>query len=281
MTIRKNNVGKIKYGRISQVKKKNFAWGKVGAIWKRFDSLATNGYLIDFTKSTEYENWADPNSENLCLVENGSAVIEWNDKRYNIKNKKFVFKVYPGQSPVIKPKGTFKVLSIQLKSSVAKTKQNGIDLSEIEVVDTDKIPTKVYEFETLAQELFTPKYKGGIGLIKFAFVNPIPIHLHPQSARLIRPIRGKGFTYMEPNAYEAHKDTYALIPTGVVHTNGNIPGNVLHLYAVQLPWVESHIDEENIAGAPKFVKYIGITPPKKLWKTKPQFEKLIKVLEKK
>lgn len=271
---------KMKYGRISKIKKEKFAGGKIGVIWKNFGDLKTNGYLVDFTKETKYELWADANSENLCLVEDGSATLEWAGKKYNIKNKNFVFKIYAGQKPIIKPRGTFKILSIQLKSSLEKSKQHKIDLPVLDVIDTRKVPGKPYEFETLAQEIFTPKYKNGLGLVRFAFVNPIPIHLHPHSARLIRPISGKGFTYMAPNAYEAHKDTYALFNKDVVHTNGNIPSNVLRLYAVHLPWVESKIDEKNIAGSPKFVKYVGITPPKKLWKTKPHFEQLIRVLDK-
>ena len=131
---------------------------------------------------------------------------------------------------------------------------------------------------TIGQEIFTPKYKHSLGLIKFTFVNPIPIHKHPFSARIISPISGKGYTFIEPNVYEAHSDTYALFPKGVVHTNGNIPGEILSLYAVQIPWIESKIDEENIAGSPKFVKYIGITPPKQLWKKKEDFERLIEKL---
>ena len=271
----------IQYGRISKLKSKKLSWGTISTIWEGFDKLKTNGYLIKFKKETAYDSWADANTENLCLVEDGSGTIEFNGKKYEVKNKGFVFKIFPGQKPVIKPRGSLKIISVQLKSSVAQAKKNGVNLSKIELIDTKKVPKKVYEFETLAQEIFTPKYKNGLGLIKFAFVNPIPIHIHPYSARLIRPISGKGFTYMEPTAYEAHKDTYALIPTGVVHTNGNIPGNVLRLYAVQLPWIKSGIDKKNIAGLPKFVKYVGVTPPKELWKTKPQFEKLIRVLERK
>ena len=49
------------------------------------------------------------------------------------------------------------------------------------------------------------------------------------------------------------------------------------LYAVQLPWIESGIDHKDIAGSPKFVKYVGIAPPKKLWKTKADMQKLIQL----
>jgi hypothetical protein len=268
----------ILYGRLSKVKKQKMPWGERGILWENWDELKLNGYLIDFTKEASYKYWADTNSENLCIVERGVATISLNGKLHNI-NKKYVFKVYPGQAPVIKPKGKFTILSIQMHSSVKIAKRNKVNLSEVEIINTDDVPSKVYEFETLAQEIFTPKYKPGLGLIKFAFVNPIPIHRHPFSGRLIRPISGKGYTFVEPNVYEAHSDTYALFHKNITHTNGNIPGNILRLYAVQLPWIESKIDEEDIAGSPKFVKYVGVTPPKQLWKKKPDFEVLISKLE--
>src|SRR4051812_13433940 len=107
---------KMKYGRISKIKKAKLKWGRLGVIWENFGDLKTNGYIIDFTKEVKYESWANPDSENLCLVESGSAIIEWQGKKYNIKNKNFAFKIYAGQKPVIKPVGSFKILSIQLKS---------------------------------------------------------------------------------------------------------------------------------------------------------------------
>lgn len=269
------------YGQISKTRLKKLPWGSHGILWDGFDNLKTSGFLVDFKKETSYEAWADVDSENLCLVEAGSATLEWAGKKYLIKNKAFVFKVYPGQSPTVRPgKNGFRVLSVQMRHAKQSTRnKDSFDISKLDVIDTRRVPAQVYEFETLAQEIFTPNYKNGLGLIKFAFVNPIPIHRHPYSARLIRPISGKGYTYIEPNIYEAHADTYALIPTNTIHTNGNIPGNVLRLYAVQLPWVPSGIDEENIAGSPRFVKYVGITPPKKIWKTKKQFETLIHTLD--
>ena len=181
----------IIYGHLSEIKKQEFPWGAKGTLWSDWDEFKLNGYLVDFTSDTPYTEWADKNSENLCLIEDGSAELIFNGKAYTV-DKRFVFKVMPGQNPIIKPNGKFVVLSIQMPSSVEIAKQNQVNLAELQVVDTEKLVKKVYEFETLAQEVFTPPYRPALGLIKFAFVNPIPIHQHPQSARLIRPISGKG-----------------------------------------------------------------------------------------
>lgn len=266
------------YGLIPKLKKQKFPWGAKRTLCSKWGELKINSYFLDFQKEVGYSDWADVNSENLCIVENGFATITWHNKIYRI-GKKHVFKIYAGQKPVIKPKEKFTILSIQLQSSKQLSKKHRVKLDHLDVVNTDSVPSKVYEFETLGQEVFTPRYKPGLGLIKFAFVNPIPLHKHPFSARLIRPITGKGFTFMEPNIYEAHKDTFAFIPKGLIHTNGNIPGSVLRLYAIQIPWIASRIDEKNIAGSPEFVRYVGITPPKELWKKKADFERLIKKLE--
>lgn len=266
---------KFVFEKFSKLKKQARKWGKIGKIFSNWDELKLNGYFVEFKKETEYLDWADKNVENLCIVKKGSGKLVFGKKSYKI-NENFAFKIYPSQEPVIVPDRLLVIVSIQKHSSNTETKKNKIDLKKLEVVDTKKLSSKVYEFETLAKEVFTPKHKNGLGLIKFVFVNPIPIHLHPYSGRLILPISGKGFTYMEPNLYEAHKDTFALFSKGVVHTNGPIAGNTIELYAVQMPWVASGIDHKDIAGSPKFVRYIGVTPPKKLWKKKEEMEMLIR-----
>ena len=267
------------YGRLSKIKKQKLSWGTKRVLWTDWDELKTSGYVIDFKSQASYEAWANKNSENLCIVEQGSGILVFNGQSYPV-HKKYVFKIFPGQEPVIKPKGKLTILSVQMPSTMPNKKRTGENMKTLKVINVDTVPSKVYEYETLGQEILTPKYFPGLGLIKFAFVNPIPIHRHPLSARLIRPISGKGFTFMEPNVYEAHADTFALFKKGIVHTNGNIPGRVLNLYAVQMPWIESGIDEEDIGGSPRFVKYVGVTPPKQLWKKKPDFVRLIKLLKK-
>ena len=268
------------YGRLSEAKKQPQGWGTKSSLWLNWDEFKLNGFLIEFEKETSYEQWADLQSENLCIVENGSGIISLNGVSHAL-DKRFAFKIYPGQKPLIYPDKTLTVFSVQMPNALEKFRHHTVNLNKIEIINTEEIPSKVYEFETLGQEIFTPKYKGGLGLIKFAFVNPIPIHTHPFSGRIIRPISGKGYTFVEPHLYEAHNDTYLLFPKGIVHTNGNIPGEVLRLYAFQLPWIESGIDHENIAGSPKFVQYVGVTPPKQLWKNKKDFERVIKKLENK
>jgi quercetin dioxygenase-like cupin family protein len=103
----------ILYGRLSKVKKQKMPWGEIGILWENWDELKLNGSVIDFTKEASYKDWANTDSENLCIVEQGTATISLNGKPHNV-NKKHVFKVYPGQAPVIKPKGKFTILSIQM-----------------------------------------------------------------------------------------------------------------------------------------------------------------------
>ena len=171
-------------------------------------------------------------------------------------------------------------LSVQ-KPSDQKMKRPGENLDELSVIEVEKVESKVYEYETLGQEIFTPKYENSLGLLTFVFpLREIPFHIHPHSGRLIRTISGKGWTYAEPNLYEMSEDTFTLFPKGITHTNGPVPGEIFRIYAIQMPWVESKIDEQNIAGAPKFVKYVGTVPPKKLWKTKQDFLNVINRLSK-
>ena len=83
---------------------------------------------------------------------------------------------------------------------------------------------------------------------------------------------------MEPYKYVMDTDTFALFPPEITHTNGPEPGNIYVVWAVQLPWVDSEIDANNIAGSEKFVKYIGPTIPRELWKTKDDFKRAIRNL---
>ena len=62
-------------------------------------------------------------------------------------------------------------------------------------------------------------------------------------------------------------DTYSAFSKGHIHTNGPMPGSLYRVWAFQLPWIDSKIDEENIAGDEKFVRYVESVPPRALWKT--------------
>ena len=265
------------FGRLSKTKKSKQKYGSIGVLFSKWGELKLSSFYIEFTKEASYSGWGDANSENLCIVKSGSAKLVFGNKEFSI-NKNFVFKVYPNQKPVIKPNKKLVIVSVQMPTTMQRFKGK-VDLKKPSVIDTTKVPSKVYEFETLGQEVYTPEYKPGLGLIKFAFVNPIPIHKHPFSGRIILPISGKGVTYAEPNLYEAHSDTFVLFEKGITHTNGPVAGHRLDLYAVQLPWIKSGIDSKNIAGSQKFVKYVGVTLPRKLWKKKNDIELLLKKLE--
>lgn len=258
---------KALHGKISKSKKEKKEWGTSAALFKNWGNLKANGFSITFLKQTEYSSWADIDSENLSWVEDGSGTIEYRGKKYRL-SKGVAFKAFPGQQPAIKPKGKLVIFSVQMHS-----KKSG----NFEVVNVKKIKSKVYEYETLGKEIFTPKIKNSLGLLWFVFpIDKIPLHIHPYSDRIIRTISGKGYTFAEPNLYEMTPDSFTNFPKGTVHTNGPVPGHIYTVFAVQIPWIESKIDEKNIGGSPKFVRYVGPTPPKKLWKTKPDFLRAIK-----
>lgn len=263
------------YGRLSEAARigQPDVWGSRSVLFTDWGDLHVTGVLVRCITSTPYAAWAEASVENLCVIESGRGTIEFNGQQYPIRSG-IALKVFPGQAPTIHPDGEVVLLSIQMPT--ARKRWPGEDLSKLAVVDREKVAQQVYEYEALGQEIFTPAYRGGLGLLTFTFpIREIPFHIHPRSDRLIRMIDGKGWTFAEPNLYEMSGDTFTLFPRGAVHTNGPVPGEIYRVWAFQLPWVPSGIDEENIAGHPHFVKYVGTTPPRKLWKQKEDFDRVI------
>ncbi len=128
---------------------------------------------------------------------------------------------------------------------------------------------KLYEYEALGQEVFAPEYEGALGLLRFMFPqDEIPVHVHPGSGRIIRPISGRGYTYMHPDRCPMDAGTIAAFDANVIHTNGPLKGETYELWALQLPWIPSGIDTENIAGHEQFVRYVSDVPVPSRYKTK-------------
>ncbi len=268
-------MSEVKYGNVLNIKKEVFSYGLRRTLFTSYSEISANAFIFDFEKATDYINWAEKDFENLCIVEDGSLVLKYNNEDYPVK-KGEVFKIFPGQAPTLIPSPFASVLSIQMPSK--NSNFDGEVLSKLKIVHTELVPSKVYEYETLGQEVVTCNYSPGLGLLKFTFPNKIPIHKHPYSGRLIRPISGLGFSYVAPDRYDMNKNTFSLFPKGTIHTNGPLPGEVFTLWAIQMPWVDSKIDIENIAGDKDFVQYIESEPPKPLWKTKSDLERVIKKL---
>lgn len=264
----------VLYQRYGKIRPQRTSWGEMRILFKEWSEHSIDGFLLTFKREAAYGAWCGTSRENVCIVERGSGTLSYAGNVHELRAG-FAFRVLPGETPMIKPKETLVILSVQMKCSAAKIRRSG---EHLEVVNPAKDrPAKVYEFETLAHEVIIPRHKPGLGLLRFVFpLDAIPLHRHPFSGRLIRPIKGKGYTYAEPNIYEAKNDSFALFPKNMVHTNGPVPGTALHLWAFQLPWVPSHIDEVNIAGSPRFVRYVGPTPPRKLWKKKEDFERVLR-----
>lgn len=260
----------ILYGRISRTPRRTEPWGSLRTLFREWGELRLTGKIVTFTDAAGYDAWADAQSENLCVVESGKGTLVHEGKEHPVREG-HAFKAFRGQEVEVRPSGSLTVLSVQRPRSPCA--------GAFRVVDTAASEMKVYEYEALGQEIFTDE--GSLGLLSFAFpIREIPFHIHPHSGRLIRTISGKGWTYCEPNVYEMDEDTFTLFPAGTVHTNGPVPGEVYKAYAFQLPYVPSNIDTENIAGSPRFVKYVGETPPRKLWKKKDDFLRMMDRLSK-
>jgi len=271
----KNN--KIRYGNTSKSKTTKFTGGRKSVQFSKWGHLKVTGTVFEFGKETEYKHWGLPKVENVCLIEGGKGIVELGNKRYEVKDGD-TLKIFPGQEPRIIPKKKLRLFSIQMPTT--RTKFPGENLNTIKVRRSKQIPSMVYEYEALGQEYYTPKYKKGLGLIRFIFpINNIPLHIHPNADRLIRPMAGVGFTYAQPKRFNMNKNTFCLFPKGTKHTNGPNAGYVYDLWAVQLPWVESKVTKTNIAGDRKFVRYVETVPPKALWKTKEGLQEAVRKLD--
>ena len=259
------------------MKEEKFEGGKYTQLFLNWGELLASGVYLTFLCEANYESWIENNHEVLGIVEKGEGSLLFNEKEYKIKPG-FVFKIFPGQKPKIIPTVSLTVLVVQIPGSLGNIVAAGEQLDRLMVVDGNNVAGKAYEYESYGREIITCNYSNGIGLLRFQFpIDKIPLHIHPHSARLIRTISGEGYTYAQPNRYDMDKNTFCLFPKGVVHTNGPRPGSLYDVYAVQLPWVDSKIDEEHIAGDPNFVRYIDAEPPKPLWKTKEDFERAIEL----
>ncbi len=265
------------YGRLPEAKQNPFEYGTISELFSSWGELFVSGALVTFIKEAPYSAWAEARNEVLGIVEGGEGVITFNGTEYPLK-KGHVFKIFPGQTPKIVPKKSLTVLVVQLPGSAGNAEAGGEKLDELKVIDGNTVPGKAYEYESYGRELVTCNYGGGIGLLRFQFpIDKIPLHIHPHSGRLIRTISGEGYTYAQPKRYDMDPDTFCLFEKGTIHTNGPRPGSLYDVYAVQLPWVDSKIDEEHIAGDPNFVRYVDAEPPKPLWKTKADFERAIEL----
>ncbi|MBI4162871.1 MAG: cupin domain-containing protein [Candidatus Aenigmarchaeota archaeon] len=241
---------------------------KKGGLFENWGELGISATLHEIFEKFDYKL---SKGEALCIVQVGKGHVKFNSKSYQI-SEGCVWKSFAGQEFEIQ--GDMSLLIIEMRNSGLA---EGEDIEELKIVDMSKVPAKVYEYETLGQEIIKPKYTPGIGLLRFTFpIDRIPIHRHPFSGRMIIPVSGKGYTYVEPHRYEIEPGKFTLFPKTTTHTNGPIPGEVLTLLAVQLPWVDSKIDEENIAGHEDFVRYLESTPPKQLWKKKEDLERAAK-----
>ena len=263
-----------------KMKRKKIKGGNVRILFRHWSHKQANGALVTLKDMANIDAWVQKGHEAIHLIEKGIGTAKLNGISYALRPG-MIMKTFPNQGPIFYPKKTLSILTVSMPGSALRAKRAGENLRRLKLIDSKKIDDMVYEYEALAKEVIIPKYKNGLGLIQFTFpIDKIPLHIHPYSDRLIRTISGKGYTFAEPNLYEMTPDSFTAFPKGVTHTNGPVPGHIYRLWAFQIPWVPSEITKTNIAGHPHFVRYVGPTPPKKLWKTKPDFLRAIKKMKK-
>jgi mannose-6-phosphate isomerase-like protein (cupin superfamily) len=269
---------KIIFGRLSEFITEKTPWGEKSILFSDWGDLNLTGMFLTLHDELNYGSFTGDDRESIILVEEGRGMIRYRTQEVDFK-KGYAVKIFPEQNPLIIPETKVSLTCIQ---KPVKSQEMVIYLNkpeEILVVNPEQVPSMVYEYETLAQEIFTCDYENGLGLIRFIFpIDRIPLHQHPFAGRMIRTIAGRGYTYVEPEKFKMDTDSFALFPKGVTHTNGPDPGHIYAVWAVQLPWIESMIDENDIAGSEAFVRYLGPKVPRELWKTKAEFLTAIKRL---
>ena len=272
-------------GKISQLKFEKRKWGLYARLFTDWGDGWNGHYVVvndDICLSDIVE---DEKSSCVGVVDSGKGIyghmsdIKAGIVDYALHLKKgFAFQATPPSRVVVCPSHSPAPLERAVALFIVEgKKRDNTDVECYEVTDPNKVTQKPYEYESLGQEIFTYPEDGQLGLLRFTFAGQgIPIHRHPHSARVIKGIAGDGFTYIEPNVYPMTADDYALIPKKQVHTNGPKPGSVSKVWAFQMPWVVSKIDEHNIGGSPQFVQYEGgYALPQPLWKTTEDFKRII------
>lgn len=208
--------------------------------------------------------------ESILIIEQGQGIL--NDGRNHTAIEKLnALRAGPDAFGTVRSTSALRILEVSMSTSATPTPRR----ASIEVRRPDEPDWKQYEYEALGQEVFTPDYEGGLGLLRFIFPqDEIPVHLHPFSGRIIRPISGRGYTYMHPDRYPMGPDTIAAFDANVIHTNGPLKGQNYELWAVQLPWIVSGIDTENVAGFESFVRYVTDVPSPTVRKDRDMLVKL-------
>jgi len=204
-----------------------------------------------------------PDRETILIVERGCCDLSHQGTVTRLEELA-ALRAGPSVSVKLQATDDLRLLEVSMSSTSTPESRRGI----LEVAHRREDGWKLYEYEALGQEVFTPAYEGGIGLLRFIFPqDEIPVHVHPKSGRIIRPISGRGYTYMHPDRCPMDEHTIAAFDANVVHTNGPLAGNNYQLWALQLPWVTSGIDTLNIAGHEDFVRYVKDVPTPDRYKT--------------
>ena len=258
--------GKSIYGRISDYQTIAKPYGNCQEILTNWSSAVVHAQIIKVTQGCEYTVHGAVGRETIVVVEEGMGEVRFLGKQLALS---------PLCAIKLGPTGTISFYAkTQLhlfQASMCVSESPSDQQDNIEFCNADSQEWKLYEYEALGQEIFTPRHPGSIGLLRFMFPqDAIPVHLHPFSGRIIRPISGEGYTYMHPDRCPMNRDTFAAFDANVVHTNGPLKNNTYELWAFQLPWIESKIDTQNIAGHENFVLYVSNVPTPDRWKTKQQ-----------
>lgn len=246
------------YGRVADFPRRptDFGWGTVIAEgWTR---LQVECRILELHPGASLFLQPGRGRESVLVVEAGEAALEAAGHAGPIPLGALdSVRSGPDASGRIDARTSVRILETSMISTTMPAELR----AQLEVKPRNDADWKLYEYEALGQEVFTPRHEGAIGLLRFMFPqDQIPVHVHPASGRIIRPISGSGYTYIHPDQCPMDNTTIAAFDANVIHTNGPLRGETYELWAVQLPWIASGIDTQNIAGHEQFVRYVGEVP---------------------
>jgi hypothetical protein len=263
---RLGSAGNAIYGRVDGFPAIATPYGTAVTIAEQWTRRRVTCRLLHIQPGRSLELPAGLDRETILIVEDGSGDLLSADGRTQPSLSPLdAIRAGPDAVGAIRATRPLRLLETSMQSP--ETPKHLRDALEVKARNDEA--WKLYEYEALGQEVFTPQHEGAIGLLRFMFPqDEIPVHVHPSSGRIIRPIAGKGYTYIHPDRCPMDTDTIAAFDSNVIHTNGPLQGETYELWAVQLPWVASGIDTQNIAGHENFVRYVAEVPVPDRYKTR-------------
>jgi hypothetical protein len=248
--------GNTVYGRIDEFELTPTPFGSTTTVLNDWSSNRVRCCVHSLLAGRTLHAGREDGRERILIIEAGDASLGAAGSSQGLKPLD-ALRSGPDSNFEISASSEVRILEVSMATSTTPRARR----ASVEIQRRNDTDWKLYEYEALGQEVFVPDYEGAIGLLRFIFPqDEIPVHVHPASGRIIRPISGRGYTYMHPDRCPMDNRTIAAFDANVIHTNGPLKGQNYQLWALQLPWIPSGIDTQNIAGFESFVRYVADVP---------------------